>query len=253
MFSGSNAYMGGNSGRGPPQYGNSFNPQGQQQQQQQQFQPQQTGFGQAPLQQQFTGFPMQAQQTGFGQAAQQQPQFNSFQGNQPGQYGQPPMPPMPPMPQNTQQQLQTPAPVQQPQPTGFSQMTASFQSSAPAAKPKGRRPPKASKIPNIRLSFITVKDQAQFETLFKSAAGDEQSLSGDKSRDILLRSNLDGNSLSQIWYEWKLAKVTSFILIALQDPCRYHEIRPASFPRICLSHVSVQFEAYGQTAPFDSP
>jgi len=80
-------------------------------------------------------------------------------------------------------------------------MTASFQNAGSSAKPKGRRAPKApAKIPNIRLSFITAKDQAQFETLFKSAAGDEQALSGDKSRDILLRSNLDGDSLSQIWY-----------------------------------------------------
>lgn len=79
-------------------------------------------------------------------------------------------------------------------------MTASFQNAGSSAKPKGRRAPKASaKIPNIRLSFITAKDQAQFETLFKSAAGDEQALSGDKCRDILLRSNLDGDSLSQIW------------------------------------------------------
>jgi actin cytoskeleton-regulatory complex protein PAN1 len=79
-------------------------------------------------------------------------------------------------------------------------MAASFQSAA-SAKPKGRRASKASgtRIPNIRLSFITAKDQAQFETLFKSAVGNEQTLSGDKSRDILMRSGLDGDTLSQIW------------------------------------------------------
>ncbi|KAK6612059.1 hypothetical protein H4I96_01272 [Botrytis cinerea] len=99
MFSGSNSYLGGNTGRQPPQqpqqqYGG-FQPN-------QGFQPQQTGF--------------QPQQTGF-----------------------------------------------QPQPTGYAQ------------------------------------DQAKFETLFKSAVGDGQTLSGEKSRDLLLRSKLDGNSLSQIW------------------------------------------------------
>ncbi len=110
---------------------------------------------------------------------------------------------MPPIPTEAHQQQpqphqQPPASVQ-PQPTGFAQMAASFQN-AGTSKPKGRRAAKPSaKIPNIRLSFITAKDQAQFETLFKSAAGDEQALSGDKSRDILMRSNLDGDSLSQIW------------------------------------------------------
>lgn len=79
-------------------------------------------------------------------------------------------------------------------------MADSFKST-PAAPARGRRASKAKapKIPNIRLSFITVQDQAKFEQLFKSAAGDSTTLSGDKSRDLLMRSNLDGNSLSQIW------------------------------------------------------
>ena len=66
---------------------------------------------------------------------------------------------------------------------------------------RGRRASKvkASKIPSIRLSFITAQDQAKFEQLFKSAVGDGQTLSGDKSRDLLMRSKLDGNYLSQIW------------------------------------------------------
>ncbi|KFZ02405.1 hypothetical protein V500_00223 [Pseudogymnoascus sp. VKM F-4518 (FW-2643)] len=198
MFSGSNSYLGGNAGRptGPPQQQqfNSYN-QNQQpnsfpQQQNAQtggfpmnpqptgFQPQPTGFQQpAPLQSQYTGFP--ASQPQYGQNQQQQ------------DFGVPPMPM-----QQPQQQQQAPV---QPQPTGFSQMAASFQTGD--SKARGRRQPqaKSTKIPSIRLSFITAKDQAQFETLFKSAAGDDQALSGDKSRDILLRSNLDGDSLSQIW------------------------------------------------------
>jgi actin cytoskeleton-regulatory complex protein PAN1 len=80
-------------------------------------------------------------------------------------------------------------------------MAASFQTGG-TAKPKGRRTEaKASnKIPNIRLSFITAQDQAKFEMLFKSAVGDGQTtMSGDKARDLLLRSRLDGDSLSHIW------------------------------------------------------
>ncbi|KAL3418159.1 hypothetical protein PVAG01_09874 [Phlyctema vagabunda] len=237
MFSGSNSYLGGNAGRpgGPQQYGsqNAFNPQQQQQQQPPQPQQQPGGYGGAPLQQQFTGYPMQAQQTGFQpqQQQQQQPlqqQYTGFPGGQ-AQYNAPQQqqqqsytgaPPVPSIPSQYQQNQQTgvpqmpqmpsqfqnqpqaaPAPISS-QPTGFSQMAASFQTgpSAAASKPKGRRASKAAtKIPNIRLSFITAQDQAKFETLFKSAVGDSQTLSGDKSRDLLMRSKLDGNALSQIW------------------------------------------------------
>ncbi|RMZ80417.1 hypothetical protein DV737_g3042, partial [Chaetothyriales sp. CBS 132003] len=56
-----------------------------------------------------------------------------------------------------------------------------------------------ARIPNIRLSFITATDQARFEQLFKSAAGAAHALSGEKARDLLLRSKLPGSALSQIW------------------------------------------------------
>jgi actin cytoskeleton-regulatory complex protein PAN1 len=200
MFSGSSSYLGGQSGRpGPQQFGSSFNQQPPSQPQPNAFIVQPTGFGPGPVQQQFTntGYSMQPQATGFQQP--QMPQAYTGLPNQ--QYGQAPQ--AFPTGASTQQQPQTqsaPAPVQQPQPTGFSQMAASFQTAA-AAKPKGRRVSKVTtRIPNIRLSFITAKDQAQFETLFKSAVGSEQTLSGEKARDILLRSGLDGDSLSQIWY-----------------------------------------------------
>jgi len=88
-----------------------------------------------------------------------------------------------------------------PQPTGFQEMAASFQTGA-SAKPRGRRADKpTTKIPNVRLSFITAGDQAKFETLFKQAVGDTggNAMSGEKARDLLLRSRLDGDSLSQIW------------------------------------------------------
>ncbi len=221
MFSGSSSYLGGQSGRpgGPQQY-NSFQAQQPQQQQSQSnfMNPNPTGYGQAPLQQQFTGYPMQAQATGF-QPQQMQQQQTGFPGQQnPSPFGnmQPPQqqsfqtgaPPMPQIPQQYQQQApqqpQAPpaAPVQKSQPTGFAAMTDSFKSTPSAAPARGRRASKSkgTKIPNIRLSFITAQDQAKFETLFKSAVGDGQTLSGDKSRDLLMRSKLDGNSLSQIWY-----------------------------------------------------
>lgn len=89
-----------------------------------------------------------------------------------------------------------------PQQTGFSQMAASFRTGgASAAAPSSAPAPKSNKIPNIRLSFITAADQVKFETLFKSAVGDnDTTMSGEKARDLLMRSRLDGDALSHIWY-----------------------------------------------------
>ena len=217
MYSGSNTYLGGagqNGRPGVPQQFNSFQQPQQQQPQQQNFlNANPTGYGApAPLQQNFTGYPMQQQATGFP-AQQMQPQQTGFQGQpspfnaqppqqQAFQTGAPPMPQIPSQFQN-QNQSQPPAsaPMQQPQPTGFAQMADSFKSSSGVAPGRGRRADKPkSKIPSIRLSFITATDQAKFEQLFKSAVGEGTTLSGDKSRDLLMRSRLDGDSLSQIWY-----------------------------------------------------
>lgn len=79
-----------------------------------------------------------------------------------------------------------------------SQMADSFKGTAP--QPPDPKPTTgSSKIPNIRLSFITVQDQAKFEQLFKSAVGKGQALPGDKARDLLLRSKLPGDALAHIW------------------------------------------------------
>ena len=59
--------------------------------------------------------------------------------------------------------------------------------------------PSATKIPKIRLSFLTATDQAKFEQLFKSAVGDGQALSGEKVKDLLVRSKLPGADLMTIW------------------------------------------------------
>jgi hypothetical protein len=222
-----------------PQYGIPYSlAPGQQPSQQQPspFAPQPTGYAQTPpIQQQYTGFPLQNQQTGMQQAPQQlQTQYTGFPGQGSVQQGFPssaPAPPMPSIPAQYQQQYQqqqqqqqhqptsqmtgftappqislsshSPTPAastQKPQPTGFSQMAASFQTGGP--KVQTQQPPrKTNKIPNIRLSFIAAQDQDKFENLFKTSAGDGQTtISGEKARDILLRSKLDGDSLSHIWY-----------------------------------------------------
>lgn len=247
MYSQSNSFLGGGNSFRPgsqpqPQYGNSFGQPGQQPgQQPSPFAPQPTGYGQpqAPLQQQYTGYPglQQPQPQAPGQL---QPQFTGFPGQaapqqQPFQTGAPP--PMPAIPQQFQQQFQQQQQQQQqpqssfnaappqtpqqppasqqppptpmkPQPTGFSQMAASFRTGgAPAATPSSAPAPKSNKIPNIRLSFITAADQVKFETLFKSAVGDnDTTMSGEKARDLLMRSRLDGDALSHIWYVKKGGK-----------------------------------------------
>ena len=182
MYSNSNSYLGGgNSSRpGLPQYGQSSfmsMQQGQHQGQQQpnSFAPQPTGFASTPLQSQYTGYPSPGQQLGF-QAPPQQPQFTGYQPqNQQPFQSQPP-------PQQAFQSGQSSQPQVVPQRTGqtSSQIAQSFQStpSAPPSAPK--RSTASTKIPKIRLSFLTVQDQAKFEQLFKSAVGDGQALSGTK-------------------------------------------------------------------------
>jgi hypothetical protein len=82
-----------------------------------------------------------------------------------------------------------------------SQMADSFRvsSSSQPAPQSSHREPSISKIPSIRLSFITASDQAKFEQLFKSAVGNGQALSGDQAKDLLLRSKLSGDDLGHIW------------------------------------------------------
>jgi hypothetical protein len=126
-----------------------------------QLQPQATGFPAGQLQPQFTGFPGAAPQQP------QQPQAQSFQ----QQYtGYPPL----------NQAQQPPPPVPQ-IPTRFktsSDIANSFQDAAGSGAPPQVPPKTGSKIPSIRLSFITAQDQARFEQLFKSAVGDSKTMDG---------------------------------------------------------------------------
>ncbi|KAI0597633.1 hypothetical protein F4775DRAFT_593102 [Biscogniauxia sp. FL1348] len=291
MYSNSNSYLGGGNSLRPgsqPQYGNSFGmgaPGQQPGQQPGPFAPQPTGFGQAPLNQQYTGFPgaqgMQPQPTGM--PLQQpppnlQPQFTGFPGQapqqQPFQTGVPPMPQIPqqyqqqyqqqqppPLPQQQQQQQQQQPPPQQPQntfaapsiqtpptitppapslkaqPTGFSAMAASFKTGSANTQPTGAPQKPSVKIPNIRLSFITAQDQGKFETLFKSAVGEGQmTMSGEKARDLLLRSRLDGDSLSHIW--------------TLCDTTRSGELH---FPEFALAMYLCNLKLVGKPLPASLP
>ncbi|KAI9808232.1 MAG: hypothetical protein M1825_004689 [Sarcosagium campestre] len=204
MFSGSNSYLGGNtSGRpGPSQPGQSSQygvPQPNLTQQNG-FATQPTGYAASSLQSQYTGYPPQPQglQPNFQQGQQQlqqQPQFTGYpqQGQQALQSQATAAPQQP----QQQQQLQPSIP----QSTGqtSSQIAQSFQSIPASQTPRASATGVSAKIPSIRLSFITAADQAKFEQLFKSAVGEGQALSGDKSRDLLLRSKLPGDTLSQIW------------------------------------------------------
>lgn len=207
MYSSSNSFLGGSNAARPGQppfaQQSSYSPfQSNQQQPQQQtgfapqptgYGPQLTGYGGPQLQPQATGFPggqMQPQYTGYPGGPQQQPPPQQ----QPQQ--------QPPPQQQPQQQGQQP-PFQQPQATGFtpsnqnpqpqfpqttglpsrpapktsSEIASSFQSQSPGV-PQPSAQPSTSKIPNIRLSFITAQDQAKFEQLFKSAVGDNQAMDG---------------------------------------------------------------------------
>lgn len=199
MYSSSNSFLGGtNSARpGQPPFAQQpsypqYPPSQQQSHQQPGFPSQPTGypsqlpgFGGPNLQAQPTGFPggqLQPQLTGFPGAAPQQPppalqQQPSFQ----PPFQQPQITSYPP--QTQPPQLQVPASTglpSRPGPKTSSEIADSFQdgrTGAPQPPPKSS----ASKIPNIRLSFITSQDQAKFEQLFKSAVGDSQTMDGQST------------------------------------------------------------------------
>jgi actin cytoskeleton-regulatory complex protein PAN1 len=137
--------------------------------------PGQGPFQTPPQQPQFTGYPAQHQPQ--QSAAFQQPQLQ---------------------PSLSQQPQQPPVAALRPQQTS-SQIAQSFSTASTTQPPAHTQNKQSGKIPNIRLSFITATDQAKFEQLFKSAVGNAQALDGEKAKDLLLRSKLPGNVLSQIW------------------------------------------------------
>lgn len=253
MFPSSNSNLGSQGSRPNPLANQSYNPYQQPLIQSQNFlNPSPLSYGQAPLQPNVTGYvqsqpnsfqsqQLHIQQTSFptqnasnsfgiGQAPQQQ----VFQNN---------VSKVPQIPQQYQNQSQLhkapEAPVQQSQPTGFAAMADSFRTASSNTLNRGRRAPKVqtgAKIPNIRLSFIAAQDQAKFETLFKSAVGNGQTLSGEKSRDLLLRSKLDGNTLSQIW--------------TLADTTRSGQLH---FPEFALAMYLCNLKLVGKQLPSTLP
>ncbi|PYH43440.1 actin cytoskeleton-regulatory complex protein PAN1 [Aspergillus saccharolyticus JOP 1030-1] len=210
MYSSSSSFMGANSARpGQPPFVQQppyspFPPGQPQQPHQTGFASQPTGYGPSQmgglggsqLQPQATGFPtgqLQPQFTAFPGALSPSPQ-NGYQGSalQPQYTG------ISPQSQTTQFQVSsnTGLPLRA-TPRTSTEMADSFQGSTNLGPP----PPKSvgNKIPNIRLSFITAQDQAKFEQLFKSAVGNSHTMSGEKAKELLLRSNLSGSDLSRIW------------------------------------------------------
>ena len=185
MYSNSNAYLGGgNTGRpAAPQYGQLpySMPQGQQPQNSFNQQAANVSAGQIPSQ--FTGFPPQGIQQNLSTPQQQLPQYTGY-----------------PI-QNQQTSSSQGYSVQSFQPTPSSsaalssqqtgqtssQIAQSFQSNSSPASSAPTSSAASSKIPKIRLSFLTAEDQAKFEQLFKSAVGNEQSLDGTKVVVVLLR------------------------------------------------------------------
>ncbi|KAI9893646.1 MAG: actin organization and endocytosis protein [Vezdaea aestivalis] len=246
MFSGSHSYLGGgSSGRGPAQHGQQpqySSPQPPQQQQQQPqpngFAPQPTGYGSQPLQSQYTGYPGQLQQqpqpTGVAPSQSfQQSQFQNQQQQQ--QYSQQQQPQFL-QPQATaapfQQQQQTAQPVN-PQPTGqtSSQMAASFRSNAPSVPPPSSTIKPGSRIPNIRLSFVTAQDQAKFETLFKSAVGVGSALSGQLTQLIHMTLSDTTKSGQLLFPEFALAMYLCNIKLVGKE-------LPSALPERILNEVS---------------
>ncbi|EPY51965.1 actin cortical patch component with EF WH2 motifs, partial [Schizosaccharomyces cryophilus OY26] len=99
-----------------------------------------------------------------------------------------------------------------PQTTGYlqSQPTgpfAAFVQPQPTSMPTSAAPLKPQKTGQIhishamdtRLSFITASDQEKFEKLFRSAVGNEEAMSADIAKAILVRSKLPTPILSKIW------------------------------------------------------
>ncbi|KIW42058.1 uncharacterized protein PV06_05643 [Exophiala oligosperma] len=273
MYSSSNSFLGGSNsarpgaGFGQQQSFGSFN---QAPQQPSPFAPQPTGYP-GQLQSQQTGFPGLGQQQSF-QAPTQQPQYTGYPGQNQGQQPQfPQAPPQPPpfqqqpsfqnapVPQQQQQQQpHPPAPIR-PQQTS-TQIAQSFNPGPSSAAPSNRGASKSSsRIPNIRLSFITATDQAKFEQLFKSAVGDDQALSGEKARDLLLRSKLPGSALSQIWIlsdttksgqllfpEFALAMYLCNLKLTGKD-------LPSALPEKMMNEVSSMVDIISFGVPDDKP
>ncbi|SSD59433.1 uncharacterized protein SCODWIG_01194 [Saccharomycodes ludwigii] len=188
-------------------------------QQQTGFNPQQTGFPSTSFN---TGTPqLQPPSTSFNSGFDLKPQTTGFYSQvntgplkpqQTGFYTQP-----------VGQQQQTPLMPLKPTATGF---VNSFANNGLNTE---------LKIPNRRLSFITMEDQAKFETLFRSKVPiGSNTISGDECRDILMKSGLQPQQLARIW--------------ALSDTDKAGELL---FPQFALAMYLVNSALQGEPLPFD--
>ncbi|KAF5094836.1 hypothetical protein D0Z00_003379 [Geotrichum galactomycetum] len=155
-------------------------------------QQQQNGYYQQqpqPIQPQATGYvsnyqPIAAQPTGYQSFQyQQQPQQPQYLQSQPTGYISQP------------QTYQSAPPV-----PSIPQQFTTYQPPAITSTASNNTGSSKIKIPNVRLSFITNEDQQNFEQLFRSKlTGDDQALSGNSARDILMLSGLPPQVLGEIW------------------------------------------------------
>ncbi|QOU22285.1 hypothetical protein BRETT_002459 [Brettanomyces bruxellensis] len=170
------------------QTGYQTQPQNQQQQpigvQQTGFQPR-TSFGQK-LQAQVTGWQApQQQETPPQSGFQAQPQ-TSFQAQPQNGFQAPPQTSFQAQPQMQFKPLMA-------QPTGVFIRSLNETSTQPKKNTE-------LKIPNIRLSFISARDQERFQGIFRqNIRAGENAVDGSTARQILMRSNLDASTLAQIW------------------------------------------------------
>ena len=92
-------------------------------------------------------------------------------------------------------------------------------------------------LPNIRLSFITARDQERFETIFRNnVPKGENAMDGNTARSILMKSQLSAVQLSQIWELADTNKSGSLM-----------------FPEFCVALHLANMSKRGQSVPFELP
>lgn len=92
-------------------------------------------------------------------------------------------------------------------------------------------------LPNIRLSFITARDQERFETIFRNnVPKGENAMDGNTARSILMKSQLSAVQLSQIWELADTNKSGSLM-----------------FPEFCVALHLANMAKRGQSVPFELP
>ncbi|KAG7833229.1 hypothetical protein KL943_004094 [Ogataea angusta] len=224
-----------------PQWNSQFQPQQQQQtqqswqfqqpqqpQQQAQQQPQQQSYQRQDFQPGFQGRlqPMATQATGYQPSlATQQTGFQPLTATQTGFQPQTSFGGSQQIQNNWQSQ--TGASALQPQQTGF---TSSLVTSSENEN-------KDIKIPNIRLSFITAKEQERFEHVFRvNVPKGENSIDGQTAKKIMMQSGLSATKLADIW--------------ALADTTRSGRLL---FPEFALALHLCNIAAKGEQVPYELP